>query len=109
MIDDPIDEPVAQRDGAAPSVDHILGQRIRARRMEHGYSTAQLAQKIGISRERAEAIERGTCRPTALELAGLAATFQVQIEFFFDGLTDERSFSGRVEDGHVVQFPTKAS
>lgn len=109
MIDDPIDEPATSQCDGVLSIDQRLGLRIRSRRRERGISIAHAARSIGGAQQRIEAIESGACRPTALELAGLATALDVEVGYFFDGLTDERA--PRPDDGlaSVVNFPTKAS
>lgn len=61
-----------------------MNNEVRARREERGISQAELAERVGVTRQTINSIERGRYDPS-LELAfGLADFFDCRIEELFD-------------------------
>lgn len=50
-----------------------LGARVRARRVEHGVSQAELASELGLTRASVTNLEAGRQRPLAHQLVAIAA------------------------------------
>ena len=80
-------DPVA---GPAPSgrasrrVDHCVGQRIRNRRLELGWTQHRLASKLGMSYQQVQKYETGANRINAGRLHQIAMCLDVGVGFFFE-------------------------
>ncbi len=68
-------------------VDRHVGERVRARRKQLGLSQDRLADALGLTFQQVQKYERGANRISASKLFDTAAALQVDIPFFFDGLT----------------------
>ena len=69
-------------------VDLHVGSRIRLRRKVLGISQERLADALGLTFQQVQKYERGSNRVSASKLYEIAATLQVQVAYFFDGLAD---------------------
>ena len=67
-------------------VDRVVGQRVRARRMELGMSQSTLASGLGVSFQQVQKYESGKNRISSGRLWQIAQTLQVQVNYFFEGL-----------------------
>jgi transcriptional regulator with XRE-family HTH domain len=72
------------------AIDVLSAHRIRQRRLELALSEADAARGMGVSRSRLRAIERGLLRPSAKEIASIAATLRLSILDLFLALGNSR-------------------
>ena len=73
------------------SVDIHVGQKVRQRRWLVGMTQQQLAEKVGIKFQQIQKYETGANRVSASRLWDIAATLDVQISYFFEGLEQDKS------------------
>ena len=69
-------------------VDAHVGKRFRHRRWMVGMTQQQLADKVGIKFQQIQKYETGMNRVSASRLWDIAEALDVQIAFFFEGLSD---------------------
>ncbi len=67
-------------------VDVHVGQRVRQRRWMIGMTQQQLAERVGIKFQQIQKYETGANRISASRLWDVAATLEVPVAFFFEGL-----------------------
>ena len=67
-------------------VDVHVGKRIRHRRWLVGMTQQQLAQSVGIKFQQIQKYETGANRVSASRLWDIAASMDVDVSFFFEGL-----------------------
>lgn len=67
-------------------VDVHVGMRVRHRRWMVGMTQQQLGEKVGIKFQQIQKYETGMNRISASRLWDIAATLDVPISFFFEGL-----------------------
>lgn len=70
-------------------VDVHVGKRIRHRRWLVGMTQQQLAQSVGIKFQQIQKYETGANRVSASRLWDIAESLDVDVSFFFEGLTTE--------------------
>jgi len=76
-------------------VDVHVGKRIRHRRWLAGMTQQQLAQSVGIKFQQIQKYETGANRVSASRLWDIADALDVDVSFFFEGLTaDETAQDG---------------
>ena len=61
-----------------------MRNRLRVLRAEQGWSQAEVAQRLGVSRQTVNAIENGKCDPSLPLAFGIARLFELRIEEVFD-------------------------
>ena len=61
-----------------------MRNRLRVLRAERGWSQADLAQRLGVSRQTVNAIENGKYDPSLPLAFGIARLFELHIEEVFD-------------------------
>ena len=71
------------------TIDTILGERIRHRRLELGMTQSDLAQKIEVRFQQVQKYERGANRVGASRLFELAKALGVPVSYFFDDMPAE--------------------
>ena len=76
--------------GASDVVRHV-GDRLRQRRADLRLSRPRLAAQIGTAYQTIEKYETGLSQITATRLYQLAAALNVEVSYFFEGLTEARS------------------
>jgi len=74
-------------------IDRYVGARIRERRIMLGFTQQQLADLIGVTYQQAHKYERGINRVSAGRLFEVAQVLSVPVNYFFDGLEQERDRS----------------
>jgi transcriptional regulator with XRE-family HTH domain len=79
-------EDVAGMSARSKTVEQLIGERIRARRVELGLIQEQLATALGISYQQIQKYENGSNRITVGRLLALAERLEVPITHFFAGL-----------------------
>jgi transcriptional regulator with XRE-family HTH domain len=70
-------------------VDTYVGKRIRQRRWLVGKTQQQLAEHVGIKFQQIQKYETGANRVSASRLWDIAASLEVEISYFFEGLDTE--------------------
>ncbi|MEM8554449.1 MAG: helix-turn-helix transcriptional regulator [Pseudomonadota bacterium] len=75
-------------------VDVHVGKRIRHRRWLIGTTQQQLAEKVGIKFQQIQKYETGMNRVSASRLWDIAEALEVQVAYFFDGLSNEQELTG---------------
>ena len=70
-------------------VDVVVGRRVKARRRLLGLTQQQLAQSCGVTFQQIQKYECAACRLSANMLWKLACALDVEISYFFAGLTPE--------------------
>ena len=85
-------------------VDIHLGKRLRSRRRSLGLTQQDLGQAIGIRFQQIQKYECAANRMSAACLWKLATVLDVDVRYFFDGLTDigpvaPASLGSGIEDG----------
>jgi transcriptional regulator with XRE-family HTH domain len=79
-------EDVASMSARGKTIEQVIGERIRARRVELGLIQEQLATAVGISYQQIQKYENGSNRITVGRLLALAERLEVPITHFFAGL-----------------------
>lgn len=69
-------------------VDVHVGKRVRHRRWLVGMTQQQLAESVGIKFQQIQKYETGANRVSASRLWDIAASLDVDISFFFEGIED---------------------
>jgi transcriptional regulator with XRE-family HTH domain len=72
------------RNGTHPTDKHV-GSRVRMRRLMLRRSQTQLGEALGVTFQQVQKYEKGTNRISASRLQQISDTFQVPVEFFFEG------------------------
>ena len=80
---------------AANAVDRKLGQRVRSRRLEIGMSQERLAELLGVTFQQVQKYEKGVNRIAASRLFDIAASLDVPIARFFDGIRDKGAITNK--------------
>lgn len=70
----------------------MIGERIRSLRDKAGYSQAELARKLSVTRSSVNAWESGLSAPTAVYIVELAHLFHVSSDYLL-GLNSSESIS----------------
>jgi transcriptional regulator with XRE-family HTH domain len=86
-------------------VDMLVGNHVRALRLERGLSQQALGAAIGVGAEDIKQFEAGLKRVGAARLLAIARVFEVEIEFFFTSSESQAAKAGTA-DGRP---PPKAS
>jgi transcriptional regulator with XRE-family HTH domain len=77
------------------AVDIMVGRRLRARRRLLGYSQAQLGEACGVTFQQVHKYEAALNRLSVVMLWKLAQALDVEIGYFFSGLTDDEAAIAR--------------
>ena len=80
-------------------IDRYVGERIRQRRTEIGLTQEQLAEALEVSYQQIQKYETGANRISAGRLFELAGKLDVEMGYFFEGLTAEGA-QGVAAPGH---------
>jgi transcriptional regulator with XRE-family HTH domain len=72
-------------------VDDYVGVRIRERRRDLGLSSAEFAEKIGVSYQQLNKYERAVDRVTAGRLYEIARAMNTPIDYFYEGFSEQES------------------
>jgi transcriptional regulator with XRE-family HTH domain len=79
------------------SVDVHVGYRVRQRRWMMGMTQQQLGAEVGIKFQQIQKYETGANRISASRLWDIAATLEVPISFFFEGI------AGQADQNHQAK------
>ena len=71
--------------GTTPT-DQLLGQRIRARRLEQHISQSELSDKLGVSFQQVQKYEKGVNRVGSARLMEIAAALDTDMAYFIGDL-----------------------
>ena len=71
------------------SVDVLVGRRLRARRRLLGYSQQTLGDACGVTFQQIHKYEAAVCKMSVLMLWKLARALDVEVSYFFAGLSAE--------------------
>jgi transcriptional regulator with XRE-family HTH domain len=75
-------------------VDVVVGRRVKARRRLMGFTQQQLAEACGVTFQQIQKYECAACRLSANMLWKVACALDVEISYFFSGLTRESNTHG---------------
>ena len=71
------------------AVDRHVGSRIRLRRQLLNLSQEKLGEELGVTFQQVQKYERGTNRISASRLYELGRILDVQVSYFYEGMTDD--------------------
>jgi transcriptional regulator with XRE-family HTH domain len=71
------------------TVEVVIGERLRARRTALGLTQEQLGTAVGLSYQQIQKYENGSNQMTVGRLLLLAASLNVPVAYFLDGLDSE--------------------
>lgn len=91
----------------ATDIDLHLGKRLRRRRRLLGLTQQQLALAVGIRFQQIQKYECGANRISAARLFQLAKALETPINYFYDGLSDERTEVAAVQNEGIEVFSRK--
>ena len=86
-----IPQPPASHRSVSPDSEINVGQRLRERRVEMGFSIRALAVKSGLNANTLSLIENGRTSPSVSTLQQLARALQVPISAFFETNVPQKS------------------
>ncbi len=75
-------------------VDVHVGQRVRQRRWMAGMTQQQLGDKVGIKYQQIQKYETGVNRISVSRMWDIAATMEVPVSFFFEGIDGQAPDTG---------------
>ena len=70
----------------ATTIDKIIGQKIKLKRIEFGLSQARLGKVLGVTYQQVQKCEKGENRVPASRLFEIAGLFKTDLDWFFEGL-----------------------
>jgi len=85
-------------------VDVHVGKRIRHRRWLIGMTQQQLAEAVGIKFQQIQKYETGANRVSASRLWDIAEALEVDISFFFEGLTKDEHEADIIADKEALDL-----
>jgi transcriptional regulator with XRE-family HTH domain len=91
----------------ATDIDLHLGKRLRRRRRLLGLTQQQLALAVGIRFQQIQKYECGANRISAARLFQLAKALETPINYFYDGLTDEKTEVAAINNEGIEVFSRK--
>ena len=91
----------------ATDIDLHLGKRLRRRRRLLGLTQQQLALAVGIRFQQIQKYECGANRISAARLFQLAKALETPINYFYDGLTDDKTEVAAVNNEGIEVFSRK--
>ncbi len=91
----------------ATDIDLHLGKRLRRRRRLLGLTQQQLALAVGIRFQQIQKYECGANRISAARLFQLAKALETPINYFYDGLSDEKTEVAAVQNEGIEVFSRK--
>lgn len=65
-------------------IDVLVGQRIRARRIELSVTQTELAERLGVTFQQVQKYETGKNRVSCSRLSDIARTLETPISYFFE-------------------------
>ena len=99
--------------GTAESSPHVVdvhvGRRIAEKRLALGYNQSDLGRALNLTFQQIQKYEKGTNRVSASKLWLIARFFQVDLAYFFDGLSDGGTREVSVHEAGTRAAPTRQS
>lgn len=89
-------------------IDRHVGTRIRGRRVGLRISQTKLGQSIGVTFQQIQKYESGTNRVGASNLFKIAHALQVEVSFFFEGVTLDAMPEPFAALGGFAETPSQA-
>ena len=87
------------------ALDVLLGERLKDLRVRAGLSQSELGERVGISFQQIQKYERGQSRISASLLFRLAEMFDVQVQHFYQGLSEPDAAPVQAEiETDVLQY-----
>ena len=77
------------------AMDRHIGHRLRTCRMMLRLNQSELGEAIGVTFQQLQKYEKGSNRVSASTLQKLAATMEVPITYFFEGVSSEKIQSNK--------------
>lgn len=92
---------MSTKENSPNPIDVHVGSKVRLKRTMLGMSQEKLGDSLGITFQQVQKYEKGTNRISASRLFQLASILKAPIEFFYDGVSDNRAdaIAGFAEDG----------
>lgn len=90
-------------------IDVHVGSRIRLRRNMLGLSQEKLGESLGITFQQIQKYEKGTNRVSASKLWLIARFLNVELAYFFEGLSDSDVVAEPQQDTSPAPSPTRQS
>lgn len=90
-------------------VDVMVGRRLRARRRLLGYSQQALGEACGVTFQQIHKYEAAVCRLSVVMLWKLAQALEVEISYFFSGLTAEEAIIAHRHEKTMARELTDAA
>lgn len=91
----------------ATDIDLHLGKRLRRRRRLLGLTQQQLALAVGIRFQQIQKYECGANRISAARLFQLAKALETPINYFYDGLNDDKTEVAAIQNEGIEVFSRK--
>ena len=91
----------------ATDIDVHIGKRLRRRRRLLGLTRQQLALAVDIRFQKIRKYECGANRISAARLFRLAKALETPIDYFYDGLTDDKTEVAAVQNEGIEVFSRK--
>ena len=91
----------------ATDIDVHIGKRLRRRRRLLGLTRQQLALAVDIRFQKIQKYECGANRISAARLFQLAKALETPIDYFYDGLTDDKTEVAAVQNEGIEVFSPK--
>ena len=91
----------------ATDIDLHLGKRLRRRRRLLGLTQQQLALAVGIRFPQIQKYECGANRISAARLFQLAKALETPINYFYDGLSDDKTEVAAIQNEGIEVFSRK--
>jgi transcriptional regulator with XRE-family HTH domain len=74
--------------GRMQSIDSVVGERIRKRRLALGMTQTDLAERINVRFQQVQKYENGLNRVAASRLWQIALALEVPVNYFFESVTE---------------------
>lgn len=74
------------KSASAQIVDQHVGERLRMKRIELGFSQTELGNRLGITFQQVQKYEKGSNRIGASRLWRISQALEVPVSWFFEGL-----------------------
>lgn len=84
-------KPMPPNKRGVTGIDKLIGNRLRARRLEMHVSQSELADKLGVSFQQVQKYEKGVNRVGAGRLQQIAGVLQTDIPYFMGDLGNGKS------------------
>jgi len=83
-LDDRVIEKAGGKRQTTP-IDTVIGVRLRAVRLQAGWSQSELAARLNVTFQQIQKYEKGSNRLSAASLHQIAQLFKLPLDYFFEG------------------------